>query len=123
MAAELVSVSFLTALLLLQSVPVVGTVPVRNIELDAAHACITQQLDDWLREFNWQPTREERWRWAQSIVGKCDAELEAAAKSDGAVEWHGDVAESRISPRHMLRAEAHYFVDRLVREHWEKKAP
>jgi hypothetical protein len=55
-------------------------------------------------------------------VAVCEPELKAAAASNGAVAVLGDYAHSTISRQDMLRAEASYFVDRLIREHYEAKA-
>ncbi len=114
--------SLILALALAQAPAFTGTVPQPNAELDAAHACLRAGLGERLAAKAPAPNAEERWGWAVEIVAVCEPELKAAAASNGAVAVLGDYAHSTISRQDMLRAEASYFVDRLIREHYEAKA-
>ncbi len=116
------SLSLFASLLLLQAAPFAGTVPVRNAELDAAHSCVTLATSAWLKEYDWRPEDDERWRWTLKIVGQCEKEIEATAFSEGSVVILGNYAHSGVSKRNMLRAEANYYVDRLIREQFGEKA-
>jgi hypothetical protein len=115
-------VSLILALALAQSTAFTGTVPQPNTQLDAAHACLREGVTRRLRENETEPSSEERWSWAVQIAAACEAEINAAADSKEAVRVLGDYAEGvGISRRDMLRAEANYFVDRMIREHYETK--
>ncbi len=116
------SLSLIAGLFLLQSATAAGTVPARNAELDAAHACLMKGTERLLDEGRPQPDKEARWVWVLKIAGGCEDEINAAADSKDSVRILGEYAYSGISKRHMLRAEANYFVDRLIREHFEPKA-
>mgnify|MGYP001804452410 CR=1 FL=1 len=108
---------------LLQSTPVIGTVPGRNAELDAAHACLTAGTQSFLAEFDWKPDESERWRWATRIVDGCSDKGNAAADSKQAVRVNGDLAHERgITKRQMMRSESLYYVDRLIHQHFEKQS-
>lgn len=115
--------SLFATLLVLGSAPVVGTVPTPNAQLDAAHACLASGTKAWLKEFDWRPESDERWRWATRIVEECESEVEAAADSPEALALQPNptsiVGSGGVSKRAALRSEALYFVDRLIREHFE----
>jgi hypothetical protein len=96
-----------------------GTLPEPNAELDAAHACLRAGLVERVASKASAPNAEERWSWALAITERCETQINAAADSREAVVWASDVIEGGISPRQMLRSEALYFVDRLIREHYE----
>ncbi|WP_285712251.1 hypothetical protein [Erythrobacter oryzae] len=99
-----------------------GTVPQPNAELDAAHTCLRAGVAERLMRKEPAPAAEERWDWAVRITAACEDRIIAAANSGGSVYVLGDHAHSSISKLDLLRAEANYFVDRLIREHYEAKA-
>ena len=107
--------------MLAQGPAFVGTVPQPNAALDAAHACLRKGLNEKLAANAPAPNGDERWQWALAIAGACDAELNAAADSPEAVRLYSEVSHTSISKREMLRSEALYFADRLIREHYEAK--
>jgi hypothetical protein len=116
-------VSVILALALAQAPAVVGTVPVPNAELDAAYACLNKGAERLLAQGRPAPDEQARWGWALEVVMGCEDQINAAADSKEAIVIvdtqvsHGN----GISKRDMLRAEANYFVDRLIREHYEAK--
>ena len=113
----------LIAALFLAPSGVVGTVPVRNIELDAAHACLKAGAERLLSEGRSEPTKETRWNWALTIADGCKDEINAAADSkEAVVVRYPDTSFGGITKRHMLRSEALYFVDGMIRDHFESKA-
>lgn len=114
--------SLILALALAQAPAVVGTVPQPNAALDAAHACLRAGLADKLAANDPAPNADERWQWALAIAEACEAELNAAADSPEAVRLYEEVSHGSITKRQALRSEALYFVDRLIREHYEAKA-
>ncbi len=111
--------SLIVGLFLIQSATTIGTVPVRNAELDGANDCLVAGTQEWLTEFDWNPEADERWRWALKIVDKCEDKIEAAADTKGAVYWSSDVGGAGITSRQMLRSEALYYVDGMIRAHFE----
>ena len=114
--------SLILALALAQAPAFAGTVPQPNAQLDAAHACLRAGVAERLAKNEPEPTAEERWSWAVQIAATCETQINAAADSREAVRVLGDYAEGvGITRRDMLRAEANYFVDRLLREHYEAK--
>lgn len=113
--------SLILALALAQAPAVVGTVPQPNAELDAAHACLRAGTAARLGENPPAPLADERWNWALAIADACEAQLNAAADSKEAVTLYAEVAHGTITKRQLLRSEALYFVDRLIREHYEAK--
>ena len=48
-----------------------------------------------------------------------EAQINAAADSREAVALYAEVSHGTITKRQALRSEALYFVDRLIREHYE----
>ena len=102
--------------------PVIGTVPTPNAELDAAYACLRAGLAERLGADAPAPAAEERWGWAIMIADKCMAQINAAADSPQAVRLYGEVSHGTITPRQMLRTEALYFLDRMIREHYEAQS-
>jgi len=110
------------AVMLAQAPAVVGTVPQPNPELDAAYTCLTTGAERLLAEGRPRPDEQARWGWAVEIARVCEARIDAAANSEGSVYVLGDHAHSSISKRDLLRAEATYFVDRLIREHYEAQS-
>ena len=114
--------NLILALTLVQAPAVVGTVPVPNAELDAAYACLKKGTESLLAEGRPAPDEQERWGWAVEVAEGCEAKIKAAANAKGSVVVLGEYAHSSISKHDMLRAEANYFVDRLIREHYEAKA-
>jgi hypothetical protein len=115
--------SVILALVLAQAGPAfAGTVPQPNPALDAAHACLRAGLAERLAEDTPPPSAEERWGWAVTIADRCEAHINAAADSKEAVFWVDSHAQTTITKRQMLKAEANHFVDRLIREHYEAKA-
>ena len=116
--------SLIASLLLSSTSGVVGTVSNRNAELDAAHACLAATTEALLAEGRPEPSKDDRWVWALDIVTGCETEIYAAADSpDAKVVLYPDVAVGGISKRHMLRAEATYYVDGIIREHFEARKP
>ena len=113
--------SVILALALAQAPAVVGTVPQPNAALDAAHACLRAGLTDKLAANAPAPNADERWQWALAIAEACEAELNAAADSPEAVRLYEEVSHGSITKRQALRSEALYFVDRLIREHYEAR--
>lgn len=114
--------SLILALALAQAPAFIGTVPQPNPALDAAHACLRKGLADKLAAKAPAPEAEERWQWALAIAEACEADLNAAADSREAREWPSEASHTGITQRQMLKSEACYFVDRLIREHYEAKA-
>jgi hypothetical protein len=114
-------VSLLLALTAAQAPAVVGTVPVPNAELDAAYACLIKGTERLLADGRSAPDEQARWGWAVEVAAGCEPQINVAAESKGSVAVLGEYAHSSISKRDMLRAEAAYFVDRLIREHYEAK--
>lgn len=114
--------SLILALALAQAPAFAGTVPQPNPALDAAHACLRAGLADKLAAKAPAPEAQERWQWALAIAERCGAELDAAADSRGAREWPGEASHTGVTKRQLLKSEACYFVDRLIREHYEAKA-
>ncbi|MEL6738470.1 MAG: hypothetical protein AAFO28_06050 [Pseudomonadota bacterium] len=113
--------SMFAALLMLQAAPVIGTVPVPNKELDVAQACLAKGTQEIFRMFDWKPETDERWRWAMKVVDGCDAEIRRAANSKEAIHMPNDVGHGGgVSKHAALRSEAAYYVDRLIRDHFEK---
>jgi len=115
-------VSLILALSLAQAPAVVGTVPVPNAELDAAYACLKKGTESLLAEGRPAPDEQERWGWAVEVAAGCEPQIKAAADAKGSVYILIEYAHTGISKQEMLRAEANYFVDRLIREHYEAKA-
>ncbi|MEO1731057.1 MAG: hypothetical protein AAFR64_09980 [Pseudomonadota bacterium] len=113
--------SMLLIAILLGSSPVFGTVPVRNAELDRAYECLAKGTGDLLMDTPEGPAKDERWRLAMKIVDACDTEIESAANSKEAQPMPSDVSHGGVSRHAALRSEAGYFVDRLIREHFEPK--
>ena len=114
--------SLILALALAQAPAVTGTVPTPNAELDAAYACLRTGLAERLGADAPAPAAEERWGWAIMIADKCMAQINAAADSPQAVRLYGEVSHGTITPRQMLRTEALYFLDRMIREHYEAQS-
>ena len=108
--------------MLAQAPAFTGTVPTPNAELDAAYACLRGGVAERLATNAPAPNADERWGWALMIADGCEGQINAAADSREAVVLTSDVIEGGITPRQMLRSEALYFVDRLIREHYEAKA-
>lgn len=96
-----------------------GTVPQPNPSLDHAHVCLRAGVAERLAENSPEPFAEKRWGWALTVAAKCEAEINAAADSKEAVYLSGDNVLVGIGKRELLRSEALYFVDRLIREHYE----
>jgi hypothetical protein len=96
-----------------------GTVPQPNAELDAAHACLRTGIAAQLADNPPPPLDGERWEWALTIADKCEGELNAAADSKEAIALFAEVSHGTITKRQALRSEALYFVDRLIRQHYE----
>jgi hypothetical protein len=115
-------VSLILALALAQASVVTGTVPQPNAELDAAHACLRAGIAAQLADNPPPPLDGERWEWALGIADRCEAQINAAADSKEAVALYAEVSHGTITKRQALRSEALYFVDRLIREHYEAKA-
>jgi hypothetical protein len=115
-------VSLILALALAQAAGFTGTVPQPNPQLDAAHACLRAGLTERLAANAPAPNADERWGWALAIADACTAELNAAADSPEAVRLYDALAHGGIAKRDLLRSEALYFVDRLIREHYEAEA-
>jgi len=112
--------SMFFASLLLGSTPVIGTVPVRNDELDAAHICLTSGTSKFLKDVAAKPASNERWQWAMKIVDRCDAKIETAALSRESQSIPGDILPNGLTKHDALRSEAAYFVDSLIRDHFDK---
>ena len=114
--------SLILALALAQAPAFIGTVPQPNAALDAAHACLRAGLAERLGAEAPAPAADERWQWALAVADRCEAELNAAADSPEAVRLYEEVSHGSITKRQALRSEALYFVDRLIREHYEAQA-
>jgi len=115
-------VSLLLALLLAQSPTFTGTVPQPNAALDNAYACLRAGVTERFAANAPAPNADERWGWALQVAGRCEAQLNATADSKEAVALYNELPHSNISKREMLRSEALYFVDRLIREHYEARS-
>ena len=109
-------------LALLQAPAFVGTVPQRNAELDAANACLVTATGKRLAANEPEPDERERWEWATTIADECEAEIFAAADSDEAILMVNPEGPNSMSKRQLLRAEANYYVDRMIREHFEARS-
>lgn len=107
------------ALILTQTVPAIVAVPQPNPELDLAHACLVQETRDWLAQQESNLVEEVRWRSAVAIAEACETKLDAAAQSTGAGGIENLVNHSNLTRRQQLRAEANYYVYRLIQEHFE----
>ena len=114
--------SLFLALSLAQAPAFTGTVPQPNAALDAAHACLRAGLAEKLAANAPAPNGDERWQWALAIAGACEAQIDAAADSPEAVRLYDEMSHGNITKRQALNSEALYFVDRLIREHYEAKA-
>ena len=114
--------SLLLALTLAQAPAFTGTVPQPNAALDAAHACLRAGVASMLAGNAPEPVPQQRWDWALEIADRCEAQINAAADSKEAVSWNDSHAVNGISKRQMLRSEALYFVDRLIREYYEARS-
>jgi hypothetical protein len=109
------------ALALAQPPAFIGTVPQPNAALDAAHDCLRAGIEARLSDNPPAPLDGERWEWALAIADKCEAELNGAADSKEAETLYSDASHSGITKRQLLRSEALYFVDRLIRDHYESQ--
>ena len=115
--------SLILALTLLAAPPAfTGTVPQPNPALDAAHACLRTALATMLTGEAPEPAPQQRWDWALQIADRCEAQINAAADSKEAVTLYAEVSHGTITRRQVLRSEALYFVDRLIREHFEARS-
>lgn len=114
--------NILIGLLLAQSAPNIVTVPEPNPELDAAHACLVENTRDWLATQSAAPSKDERWRSAVAIADAYRSALRAAADSDGAAGVANHINHTNINRRQQLKLEANYYVDRLIREHFEAQS-
>ncbi|MDA7787645.1 hypothetical protein N8940_00240 [Sphingomonadaceae bacterium] len=110
--------SFFAALAILQAAVPVQEAQVVSPELDAAHACLAQKADAWVREFDWSPETAERWRWARAIVGQCDEEISDATDHSQVHEVVTCMGCVGISRKNALISEATYHVDNMLREHF-----
>jgi len=115
-------VSLILVLALAQAPAFTGTVPQPNAQLGAAHDCLRAGVAERLTANAPAPNADERWGWAMQIADTCEAQINAAADSADAVYWTNSHAQTTITKRQMLKAEASYFADRLIREHYEAKA-
>ena len=114
--------SLILALAMAQAPAFTGTVPQPNAQLDAAHDCLRAGLAERLAARAPAPQADERWGWALLIADRCEAELNAAADSPEAVRLYAEVAHGTVTKRQALRSEALYFVDRLIRQHYEAQS-
>lgn len=114
--------SLLLALALAQAPAITGTVPQPNAELDAAHACLRAEVASMLAGIAPEPAPQQRWDLALQIADRCEAQINAAADSKEAVTLYAEVSHGTITRRQLLRSEALYFVDRLIREHYEARS-
>ncbi|MEP0189321.1 MAG: hypothetical protein ABJP70_03420 [Erythrobacter sp.] len=103
----------------------VGAVPQRSPELDAANDCLVANTQRWLDDKNAAPDADKRWRWASIVVGRCEAKLEASLAAAPAKDEVGDELRKQgaiingVSRKQMLRSEALYYVDSMIRDHFE----
>lgn len=111
-----------SALMLAQAVPNVSVVPEPNEELDVANACLVKATDNWIERHSGDPSPAERWKGAVSIAGACAVELNAAADSAEAKGVEGQINHVGLSQRQQIRVEANYYVDQLIREHFEAQS-
>lgn len=111
--------SVILALTLAQTVGFTGTVPQPSAELAAAHDCLRTMVTERLAANAPAPNVDERWGWALQIADRCEVQINAAADSEEAVTLCAEVSHGNITKRQALRSEALYFVDRLIREHYE----
>lgn len=119
--------SLLASLLLLQAAPVVDQAPQRNPELDAANDCLVAGTRQWLEDKSGVPDDKERWRWAQVIVGRCEEKVAASVATPASDDEMSSVIRreggiSSISRYDLRRSEALYYVDGMIRAHFEKDA-
>jgi hypothetical protein len=123
-------VKLLAAILLsLQALPAIDLAQARNSKLDAANDCLVAKTDAWLSEYDWHPEEAERWRWATAIIDQCAEEIRASAPplSDPGsplrkLADHGALMSGPISNAELRRTEALYYIDGMIRAHFEGKA-
>lgn len=114
---------FVSLVLMTQAV---GAVPQRSPELDAANDCLVAKTRQWLDDKNTAPEADKRWRWASIVVGRCEVKLEASLAAAPAKDEVGDELRkqgaviSGVSRKQMLRSEALYYVDGMIRDHFEE---
>ena len=116
--------SFLVALLAVQAA---GAVPERSPELDAANDCLVENTHQWLADRTITPEAEERWRWAGVVVARCEKELAASVPSKSSQDdvlsnLRREGAPISFSRQDLIRAEALYYVDGMIRAHFENLA-
>lgn len=118
-----------TILLSQQALPAIDLAQERNFELDVANDCLVAKTDGWLGEYDWQPEEGERWRWATAIVNQCAEQLRASTpplSEPGSpvrkLADRGAGASVSISNYELRRTEALYYVDGMIRAHFEGKA-
>ena len=112
-------------LLLQQTAPAVDLAQPRSPELDAANDCLVLKTGEWLKEYDWRPTQDERWRWATRIVEQCDTELKASVlptrdPQSPARKLAKQTPATTLTNGQLRRTEALYYVDGMIRSHFEK---
>ncbi len=118
--------SVIAALLLLQqTAPAVDLAQPRTPELDAANDCLVLKTAEWLKEYDWRPTQDERWRWTTRIVERCDAEVKASVlptsdPQSPARRLSNQTPSTTLTNSQLRRSEALYYVDGMIRDHFEK---
>ena len=112
-----------------QALPAIDVAQERNPYLDAANDCLVAKTDAWLSEYGWQPEEGERWQWATAIVDQCAEELRASTPPLGDPDSpvrkladSGALMSGPISTVELRRTEALYYVDGIIRAHFEGKA-
>ena len=116
---------FAALLLLQQTAPGIDLAQPRTPKLDMANDCLVLQTREWLKEYDWRPTQDERWRWATRIVDRCDAELKASILPTGdpespARKLFSQTPTTTLTNGQLRRTEALYYVDGMIRSHVEK---
>ncbi|MEO0462527.1 MAG: hypothetical protein AAF127_05315 [Pseudomonadota bacterium] len=119
--------SLLIGLLLVQAAPVQESAPERSPELDAANDCLVAGARQSLEDKSIAPDAKESWRWAQVIVERCKPEIDASVPArpseNGLVmSLLRQGATVNISRYDLRRSEALYYVDGMIRAHFEKGA-
>lgn len=103
----------------------VAAVPARSPELDAANDCLVGQTQQWLSDKQAAPDAEKRWHWASIVVGRCDEKLDASLAAFPSKDEVGEELRKQgavvngVSRKQMLRTEALYYVDGMIRAHFE----
>ena len=114
-------------LILLQAAPAQPVVTERSPELDAANDCLVAETRQLLGDQTSAPAEDQRWRLAQIIVERCKNEIAASvpaqpSENDLTMALWRQGATVNISRADLRRTEALYYVDGMIRAHFEEDA-